>query len=96
MLLKSAGIKKRVTSPTFVLMLPYKKAAKTFYHIDLYRTKSFKEIQALDVEQLWGKKENIFIIEWADKIKKYLPKKTIYMKFVVKQNNTRELEVIRK
>src|SRR5438105_13009258 len=55
MLLQSRGIKKNITSPTFVLMLPYAKAGRTFYHLDLYRIKSFKDVAALGVEQLWGK-----------------------------------------
>lgn len=91
-LLKSKGIRKKITSPTFVLMIPYEKSGKKFFHMDLYRTGSFKEVQALGVEDLWGKKDNIFIIEWADKIKKYLPAKTILIKFNIK-NSGREISI---
>lgn len=82
-LLKAAGIKSKVTSPTFVLMVPHKKkaAATIYYHLDLYRTKNFKEIQALGVQDLWGKNQNVFLIEWADKIRKHLPKQTVTLKF---------------
>lgn len=93
MLLKAAGLKNKVTSPTFVLMIPYKKGKKTFYHIDLYRTKSFKDIKTLGVEQLWAQKNNIFIIEWAEKIKRYLPKNTTFLKFKIKPNNKREVQI---
>ena len=36
-LLKSVGIKKRVTSPTFVMCIPYGKGDVTYHHFDLYR-----------------------------------------------------------
>ncbi len=82
-LLKELGIKSRIVSPTFVLMVPYVHKKTTYYHLDLYRTSSFKEIAALGLEELWGLKDNVFIIEWAERIKKHLPKNTIYLKFEV-------------
>ena len=81
MLLKAAGIRHNIASPTFVLMLPYKKERLVIYHIDLYRTSGYKDFAALGVPELWGKKNNIFIIEWADKIKNHLPAKTIWLQF---------------
>ncbi len=92
-LLSSKGIDKKILSPTFVLMVPYKKSGEVYYHMDLYRTKSIKEIRALGTDQLWGKKNNIFLIEWADKIKKHLPKsKTTFIKFRIKGHG-RVLEI---
>ncbi len=89
-LLKASGIKSKITSPTFVLMIPYKKAAQKFVHMDLYRLKNFADVKALGVEDSWGKKNNIYIIEWADKIKRQLPKKTIIFSFKIK-GLTREI-----
>lgn len=91
-LLKEAGIKKRIPSPTFVLMIPYQKGTQTFYHMDLYRLKGFKEVEALGVKELWNKKDNVFVIEWAEKIKRHLPENTIYLYFKVK-NEDREIEI---
>jgi tRNA threonylcarbamoyladenosine biosynthesis protein TsaE len=91
--LHSAGIKKRINSPTFVLMIPYKKSLKTFYHMDLYRISGYKDIQALGIEDLWNKKNNIFLIEWAEKVKKHLPKNTIFIDFKIKQDNRRQLRI---
>ncbi len=102
--LHAAGIKKKVLSPTFVLMIPYKKSAvrnknakskiaKTFFHLDLYRTKNFREVQALGIEELWNERrksarqdrtQNIFLIEWAEKIRKHLPAKSIFLEFKVR------------
>src|SRR3989344_3693471 len=86
---KQLKIKSRISSPTFSLMHEFKSKIKTptglksikFYHLDLYRTKNFKEIKALGLLELWGSKNTITVIEWADKIKKHLPKKTYYVYF---------------
>lgn len=83
MLLKAAGIRHKISSPTFVLMIPYKKGSATFYHMDLYRTTNYKDVAALGIQELIGKKNNIFIIEWADKIKRNLPAKTTWLDFEV-------------
>jgi tRNA threonylcarbamoyladenosine biosynthesis protein TsaE len=82
-LLKSLGVKEEVTSPTFVLMIPYatKQLPLTVYHMDLYRLNDYEEVKALGIEELFDQKGNVFLVEWADKIKNQLPKKTIYLKF---------------
>ncbi len=91
-LLSAAGIKKSITSPTFVLMIPYKSKDYTFYHMDLYRINGYKEVKALGVEELWERDENIFIIEWAAKIKRHLPKNTIFLNFKL-DKLTRKIEI---
>lgn len=91
-LLKAAGVKKNVASPTFVLMIPYKSRGRTFYHMDLYRLNGFKDLETLGVPELWTQKENIFLIEWAEKIKKDLPKSAIYFTFEI-QDNKRKITI---
>jgi tRNA threonylcarbamoyladenosine biosynthesis protein TsaE len=84
-LAKQLKIRRRVTSPTFTLLHRYRatlKNKKVFvYHLDLYRAKNFKEIKTLGLEEFLGKTDTITFIEWADKMKKYLPKKTRLIKF---------------
>jgi tRNA threonylcarbamoyladenosine biosynthesis protein TsaE len=92
-LLKASGIRKNITSPTFVLMLPYKNRGWTFYHLDLYRIGGYKEVVALGVEESWGRKNNVFLIEWADKIKAKLPAKTIYLNFKFDNKTARRIEL---
>lgn len=81
------GIKRRVTSPTFVMMqefhgkLPANNKAINLYHLDIYRADHFKEVSTLGVEEFWGKTNTITLIEWADKIQKHLPKQTIFIHF---------------
>lgn len=86
---KGLGIKKRLTSPTFVLMKKY----KNFYHIDCYRIKNFKDILDLDFQEIISNSKNIVVIEWAEKIKKVLPQDTIWIKFKVINNKQRKIEI---
>ncbi|MCL5667041.1 MAG: tRNA (adenosine(37)-N6)-threonylcarbamoyltransferase complex ATPase subunit type 1 TsaE [Patescibacteria group bacterium] len=84
---KELKAKGKIVSPTFILMnqlparLPVSKKSVWLYHLDLYRTKNFREVKALGLKEIWGQKDAITIIEWADKIKKHLPKKSIIIKF---------------
>lgn len=83
MLLKASGVRKNISSPTFVLMIPYPAKSCTFYHMDLYRIAGYKEVQALGISDYWNKKGNVFVIEWAEKIKSKLPANTIYLNFKI-------------
>jgi len=84
---KELKLKHKITSPTFTLMhnfeakIPATKKKVFLYHLDLYRTKNFKEVKALGLTEIWGRPDTITIIEWADKIQKYLPAKATIIKF---------------
>ncbi|MDP2696239.1 MAG: tRNA (adenosine(37)-N6)-threonylcarbamoyltransferase complex ATPase subunit type 1 TsaE [bacterium] len=84
---KALGIKKHLASPTFIIMrrhgLPAKKLSKytNLYHIDTYRLHSSKDLLALGIKDVLKDSSNIVLIEWADKIKKILPKDTLWLVF---------------
>lgn len=81
-LAEGLGIKLRITSPTFIIMRDYDLPDdKHFFHVDLYRLEENieKELENLGITDLWGRKENIFAIEWAEKAKDFLPKETIWV-----------------
>ena len=89
-LAKGLGIKKRVISPTFMLMRKYNisinhqpSPINNFYHVDLYRLEENveKEIVNLGVKDIWSDSENIVAIEWAEKIKDIIPKDAVWIKF---------------
>ena len=84
-LAKELGIRKSVTSPTFTIMnrYPLKKIPNCLflYHLDLYRTNSFPEVEQLGITEVWATPETVTILEWADKIQDHLPKKTIFIYF---------------
>jgi len=81
------NIKKKIISPTFVLMrkfnlnnLPF----KYFYHIDCYRINNPRELLGLGLEEIFKDPQNIILIEWADKIRQILPRGTnqIFLKHI--------------
>jgi len=91
---RGLGIKRRAISPTFLIFrvyrIPHLKSSRVlrlasyiqrFYHVDAYRLHSPKEILALGFKKILSNPENIVLIEWAEKIKKILPKDTIWLKF---------------
>lgn len=83
-LAEGLGAKTRIISPTFILMRTYElPEEKAFYHIDLYRIEHNleSEIGNLGIPDIWGKKDNIVAIEWAEKIKDLLPKNVAWIKF---------------
>lgn len=82
--IKTCGVKKRITSPTFLLIRSYKLKAKSYkliYHIDAYRIKKPKELLDLGLQEILNNNKNIVLIEWPEKIRKFLPRQTIWIKF---------------
>jgi tRNA threonylcarbamoyladenosine biosynthesis protein TsaE len=89
---KGLGIKEKILSPTFVVLKYFKitkSKFKKFYHIDCYRLKNENDILELGFEGIISNPENIVAIEWPEKIKKVLPKDTIYIKFACLESSRR-------
>lgn len=83
---RSLGVKDNVLSPTFVLIKIYKLPTtnyklKHLIHVDCYRIDSPKDLQHLGLQELLKDKDAVILIEWADRIRKLLPKKTMYIRF---------------
>ena len=81
---KGLGIKEKILSPTFVIFKKFKVKSlnfKVFYHIDCYRISKPKEILNLGFKEIILDPKNIVAIEWADRIKKILPRGTLILKF---------------
>lgn len=76
---KALGIKDKITSPTFVLIRQYQipESKKTLYHIDLYRLDNIIDLKSLGLNEIISNPDNIVLIEWAEKIEKSLPEKTV-------------------
>lgn len=101
------GVKKRVTSPTFVLMRRYDLKLKTqkskventkkfreLYHFDLYRLQGLADIKDLGIEEIWQEKRNLVVIEWAEKIKSLLPKNTVWINFQYMGKDKRKISMV--
>jgi len=102
-LAQALGVKENVNSPTFNIIKSYKiinqkspvahratgqAKIKNLVHIDAYRLNSPEELQALGVEEYFDDPCAITVIEWADRIKKILPARTITITLKL-QRNTR-------
>lgn len=86
---RGLGIRRRATSPTFVIMrrfaLPvsakHKEHFKTLYHIDAYRLKKPDALKHLDFKEILADPTAIVLIEWPERVKGSLPRKAIWLKF---------------
>lgn len=91
------GIKKTITSPTFVLMKIYpiegNKYINEFCHIDTYRLKGEKDLEAIGAREYLDKKDVVVVIEWPDKIKKLLPRDTKLVKLKYLTEEKRQIEI---
>lgn len=95
------GIKHKVISPTFIIVRKYEiktnnstiQQFNNFYHIDLYRIESEKDLEGLGLEEILNDKQNIVAIEWPEKIEKILPQEKINLHFEYLGNNKRKIKI---
>jgi len=66
-------------------------AIRDVCHIDAYRVNS-ADILELGWEEIVKNKNNVIIIEWADRIKRIIPKSAIWFKFRLAGKNKREIK----
>ncbi|OGZ52785.1 MAG: tRNA (adenosine(37)-N6)-threonylcarbamoyltransferase complex ATPase subunit type 1 TsaE [Candidatus Ryanbacteria bacterium RIFCSPLOWO2_01_FULL_48_26] len=94
---RGLGIKKRATSPTFIIFrrfaIPkvesHKSKVESLYHVDAYRIKKSADLTALGFKEILKDPKNIVLIEWPENIKKILPKTVFWVRF---KHGRRELE----
>ena len=70
-MLRGLGIRKRTTSPTFVLIKRFSiknETYKNFFHIDAYRLSSFEELYPLEIQKILEDPHAIICIEWIENI----------------------------
>ena len=88
-LARALGVKDKVLSPTFVIIKIYvlPTQARLGYsfltHIDAYRLKSAEELLGLGLRDILKDKENIVVVEWPEKMERYLPKNAVRIYFEV-------------
>lgn len=77
---KKLKIKETITSPTFILWQIYQFKLNSkkfnFHHIDLYRIKA-KELLKLSLSNKLKEKNNLFLIEWGEKLIPFLRKQKL-------------------
>ena len=87
------GITEIVTSPTFAIMKNYKATGadskiKEIIHIDSYR---IEEIESIGLQEYFKKEDTVILIEWPEKIARFLPKISKNLKFRYIDETTRTI-----
>jgi len=99
------GIRENLTSPTFVIMKSYfiphlnppplqGGGSAVFYHLDCYRLKDENDLEALGIKEILADSKNIVAIEWAERVRKLLPKDAVKIKLEVIDENTRKIVLL--
>ena len=91
---RGLGIREKVLSPTFVILKNYPLQTthyKLFVHMDAYRLKSTKELQVLGWRDILKDTEAIVLVEWADRVRRALPKEYIRILFEFVDEKTRNI-----
>jgi len=88
------GVERTVTSPTFVIINEYpgkwRNSPIWVYHFDLYRLENVDEFIKLGYEEyFYG--NGITLIEWAEKVKDFLPDKRVEINLRILSENEREI-----
>ena len=96
-LAKGLGIKKAITSPTFVVMKIYPvkhPSIKYLIHVDAYRVKTARSLTAIGLEDYIKSNDSVVVIEWADLVNEILPKKKILIKFNHIKEKIRNINIV--
>lgn len=88
---KNLNIKANIKSPSFVLWQIYPFYINKFkfylHHIDLYRI-PYQDILKLSLKKRIKEKNNLFLIEWGEKLEDYLKRRKLkYIKISIKKEN---------
>ena len=95
-LAKGLGIKKVVTSPTFILFTVYpvkgQKKIKKLVHADCYRLTDAKDIMSAGLAEFCGRPDTVTVIEWGEKLKGKTGKAKV-IKFSLDKNGGRIIQL---
>ncbi len=74
---KTLGIKKKITSPTFLIIKNYdlkNNSFEKFIHVDAYRIKNYKELDILNFKKLLKNKKTLSLLNGRIKLKEFFQK----------------------
>ena len=84
-LIRHAGYKGLINSPTFSIIKEYSKLLIPIYHFDLYRIKNSYEMKTFGLND-YLLKPGIILIEWAEKGKNKIPESDLIINFFQEKN----------
>ncbi|MEW6610071.1 MAG: tRNA (adenosine(37)-N6)-threonylcarbamoyltransferase complex ATPase subunit type 1 TsaE [Patescibacteria group bacterium] len=85
-LARALGIKKLITSPTFILLKSYR-LNKPFHHIivlthvDCYRLHNAQQLIDVGIQDHFDNPHTITVIEWADRMISIIPSRAYWITF---------------
>ncbi|MCX5715843.1 MAG: tRNA (adenosine(37)-N6)-threonylcarbamoyltransferase complex ATPase subunit type 1 TsaE [Candidatus Omnitrophica bacterium] len=91
---RGLGVKgcRYVNSPSFVIIKEYPGKKILMYHFDVFRLDSSGGHGTIGYEEyFYG--GGVCVVEWADRIKKLLPKKYIEVKIDIMKGNNRKISI---
>ena len=94
-LAKGLGIKRRIISPTFIIVRSYKLQKDNFYHVDLYRTHNLYDLSTLGIDEIVKNNRNVVAIEWAEKMDTFIPQKRFDIVFENLGENKRQIKILK-
>ncbi len=93
---RGLGIKDRIISPTFSLIRTHQVgngSATQLYHIDLYRLEQEEDLLNLGLIDIFSDSKGIVLIEWPEKLGKYMPAKRKDIRLELLPDDSRKIIV---
>ena len=92
------GVKEKILSPTFLIIKHFNiltsKHFKNLYHMDAYRLSGAGDVKGLGLEEILQDKNNLVVIEWAERVKDILPKDTLWLQFEHGGEDKRKITIL--
>lgn len=87
---------KNIKSPSYTILREHSiNKNKKLYHYDFYRFEKEDEILGINFDEHLDEKGSIIVIEWADRVRKYLPENRMEIYFKYVGENEREIIIRR-
>ena len=88
-----------VASPTFALVHRYGGGERPVYHVDLYRLEDERELEELGLEDLEDERDDkgaALIVEWAERLGRFLRPSAVVVLFEWIDDVTRNIKILEK
>jgi tRNA threonylcarbamoyladenosine biosynthesis protein TsaE len=66
---------------------------RRLYHVDAYRLRDHRDLVPLGIKEILADPENVVLIEWAERVKKILPRRRITVHLDHAGEKTREIKI---
>lgn len=79
---RALGVR-RMPSPTFLIVRRYplrRGRYQNLFHVDAYRVRRARDLAPIGLPEVFKNPKNLVIVEWADRIRRALPRRTHWVK----------------